>query len=172
MSAEIKNLRSLITDLRPASLDEIGLGAALEGLLDQRRSQSGPAIARERGPRVGNGDAVTRLIPELETAIYRVVQEALTNVVKHAHAEHAEVTVVEQGDCVLVTVVDDGVGFDQEASHTGFGLTGMRERVNLAGGELEISSEAPGTTLSARFPIRRMDAPRASLRVATDQEAG
>ena len=80
-----------------------------------------------------HGDAVTRLTPELETAIYRVVQEALTNVVKHADAEHAEVTVLEQGDCVLVTVVDDGVGFDQEASHTGFGLTGMRERVNLGG---------------------------------------
>ena len=111
VSREIKNLRSLITDLRPASLDEIGLGAALEGLLDhvapgRPRDRRAVDLAWE------HGDAVTRLIPELETAIYRVVQEAPTNVVEHA-TPSTRVTVLEQGDCVLVTVVDDGVGFDR-----------------------------------------------------------
>ncbi len=138
VAVEIQNLRSLITDLRPASLDEIGLGAALDALFDQRRSQSGLEIGTSIDLAWERGDAGARLIPELETAVYRLVQEALTNVVKHAQAEHAAVSVVEQDDQVLVTIEDDGVGFDQEASHSGFGLTSMRERVSLAGGEIEI----------------------------------
>jgi signal transduction histidine kinase len=174
VGVEIQNLRSLITDLRPASLDEIGLGAALEGLFDQRRSQSDTEIRATLDLAWERGDATARLIPELETAVYRLIQEALTNVVKHARAHHATVSVVEQGDYVIVTAEDDGVGFDQEASHTGFGLTSMRERVSLAGGELEIASRDHGTTLTARFPIRRVDssAELSTLRVVTDQETG
>jgi signal transduction histidine kinase len=67
---------------------------------------------------------------------------------------------------------DDGIGLDSEASHAGFGLTSMRERVSLAGGELKITSGAGGTTIAASFPVKRADAGRAALRLATERNAG
>jgi signal transduction histidine kinase len=157
VTGEIKNLRSLITDLRPAALDEIGLEAALEGLVDQRRAQGSLRIDARVDLAWERGDAPERLTVELEGAVYRLVQEALTNVVKHADAAHVRVAVLEQGGELLVTVEDDGKGFDTAASHGGFGLTSMQERVSLAGGKLNISSEPTGTALHARFPVRRSD---------------
>jgi signal transduction histidine kinase len=159
---EIQNLRSLITDLRPAALDELGLQAALEALIDQRRDQSSLELDAHIDLAREPQHAPTRLEPELEAAIYRLVQEALTNAIKHAGASRLRVEVVEQDGCVLATVSDDGKGFDTGASHAGFGLTSMRERVTLAGGELEISSDDGGTTVNARFPVRRADAPSTS----------
>src|SRR6185437_10874376 len=102
VTGEIANLRSLITDLRPAALDEIGLIAALESLLDQRRAQGSLHIEA----RIELGQLPRRLTPELETAVYRLVQEALTNVVKHSRATRAVTEVSVEADHVLVRVED------------------------------------------------------------------
>jgi signal transduction histidine kinase len=91
---------------------------------------------------------------ELESTVYRVVQEALTNVAKHSRAEHVRLRVVEKGGTIEVSVSDDGVGFDPGAGHRGFGLVGMRERVTMVGGSLELTS-APGggATMHAVIPV-------------------
>jgi signal transduction histidine kinase len=168
VTGEIRNLRSLITDLRPAALDEIGIAAALEGLLELRRGQTSLTIEG----RIDLERLPGRLAPELETAVYRVVQEALTNIVKHADAQRAHVRVLVESNHLSADIQDDGRGFDTEISHSGFGLTGMRERVNLVGGELEVSSGAEGTQLTARFPLRFLEPSRSTsdaLRLATDR---
>jgi two-component system, NarL family, sensor histidine kinase DevS len=175
VTAEIKNLRALITDLRPAALDEIGLAPALDALIAQRREQGTPEIdARIELDREG-GEDTPRLVRELETAIYRLVQEAVTNVIKHAEANRLRISVLERDNQIVAAVEDDGVGFDATGTHDGFGLTGMRERVNLVGGRLTITSEREhGTSLEASFPVRRVQAaatPPRNLRVATDPDA-
>ena len=134
---EIGNLRAIITELRPAALDELGLRTAIEALLDRHREQSGFQISDELAlPDPSAGEA--RLDPEVESTVYRVVQEALTNVVKHAGAENVRVVVGGSSDGELqIEIQDDGSGFDADAVDQGFGLAGMRERVSLAGGTLE-----------------------------------
>ncbi|MGZ4150591.1 MAG: sensor histidine kinase, partial [Actinomycetota bacterium] len=92
--------------------------------------------------------------PDLESTIYRLVQEALTNVAKHADANTVEIDVRGEDGAVEVTVADDGTGFDPADPTSGFGLVGMRERVELAAGVLELDSRAgEGTRLHARFPV-------------------
>jgi signal transduction histidine kinase len=169
----ITNLRALITDLRPAALDELGTEAAVEALAE-RAARHGIEVdvsielAHERtlergrdggGPPLtidGGGAPLTRHIPELETAIYRIVQEALTNATKHGQAGRAIVEIHEDGDTVHVEVRDDGSGFDTSADTFGFGLLGMRERVELLDGTLQVeSSPGAGTTVRASFPIQR-----------------
>jgi signal transduction histidine kinase len=87
-------------------------------------------------------------------AVYRIVQEALTNIVKHANASRIEVSAEELGDEVRILVRDDGDGFDPAAKAGGRGLTGMRERIELFGGEIEVSSKpGEGTAISARVPL-------------------
>ncbi len=146
---EIGNLRAMISDLRPSMLDDFGLLPALEALLE-RRGQDGlrieSALALPDPEQGGTG-----LDPELETTIYRLVQEALTNVAKHAHAQTVRLAVTADEDGVSIEVQDDGVGFDAETQATGFGLVGMRERVYLAGGALAIESGERGTVLRARL---------------------
>lgn len=145
---EIENLRAIIADLRPASLDQLGLGPALETL--------GTRLAAREGIEVRTAielDGGRRLTPELETAVYRVAQEALTNVAKHARAEHVELVLRRDPGAVELEVRDDGVGFDETAPSSGFGLTGIRERVGLTGGELAITPADPGTVVRARFPL-------------------
>jgi signal transduction histidine kinase len=149
LATEIANLRALITELRPAALDQLGLAAAIEALA--RRAQD------VDGLEVGLVLAVPRedrLDPELRTAAYRLVQEALTNVAKHARATKVEV-VVRHGDGVLeVRVADDGSGFDPAAPTDGFGLAGMRERAALMNGRVDIRSSATGgTQVTATFPV-------------------
>jgi signal transduction histidine kinase len=147
---EIGNLRAIISDLRPTLLDDLGLLPALEALLDRRRD-AGLEIAAELvlpDPAAG-ADALT---PELETTIYRLVQEALTNVVKHAQATSARVFVGVRDHHAVIEVQDDGKGFDATAQSSGFGLAGMRERVYIAGGELRIEPGESGTTMRARLP--------------------
>ena len=104
-----------------------------------------------------SGRQSTRLAPEVESAIYRVVQEALANVVKHAHATRAEITVVEGDGEVMVEIRDDGRGLgSSDTSGTGLGLAGMRERVTLLGGRLDVlSGPAGGTTVCAALPVLR-----------------
>ncbi len=149
---EIGNLRAMISDLRPSMLDDFGLLPALEALL-QRRRRDGLTIVGELelpDPELG-GES---LAPELETTIYRLIQEALTNVERHAQAQSVRVAVAAGDDEVTVEVQDDGVGFDVGARASGFGVTGMRERVYLAGGVLSIESSARGTVLRARLPAQ------------------
>jgi signal transduction histidine kinase len=100
------------------------------------------------------GEETERLSPELETTIYRCVQEALNNVSRHASADRVHVRVTEDEGEIWVEVVDDGVGFDPGTRAEGVGLVGMRERVALVGGRLELESGSDGTVLRARMPAR------------------
>jgi signal transduction histidine kinase len=159
---EIGNLRAIISDLRPSLLDDLGLEPALDALLDRRR-QAGLQITSDF-VLPGRATDGTGLAPELETTIYRLVQEALTNVVKHAHASAVDVRIYPLQDELLIEVRDDGQGFDTEVKSEGFGLAGIQERVYLAGGSLELESGAQGTLLSARLPVRTAaDAAPASI---------
>jgi signal transduction histidine kinase len=151
---EIENLRSIITELRPAALDELGLRAAIETLLDRHCEQSGLAIERELAM-AGFVAGDERFDESLETAVYRLVQEALTNVVKHARASRVRVAVRESDGELLIEVQDDGAGFDWDGVEHGFGLAGMKERVVLVGGALSIESGERGTLVAARLPARR-----------------
>ena len=150
---EIGNLRSIISDLRPSMLDDLGLLPAIEAMLDRRRDP-GITIISELSLSDPESETV-ELAPDLETAIYRIVQEALANVASHSQAGSVRVSVVRCGDEVLIDIEDDGVGFDIEAATAGFGLAGMRERAYLAGGRLEIEPRHPGTGVHVRLPVRR-----------------
>ncbi|MBV9197557.1 MAG: GAF domain-containing sensor histidine kinase [Solirubrobacterales bacterium] len=147
---EIANLREIITDLRPSLLDDLGLLPAIEALLERRRDDT---LRIESDLRLPADDDGSRLAAELETTVYRLVQEALTNVGKHAQATSAYVSVRLEDDEVVVEVCDDGRGFDVSARSAGFGLPGMRERVALAGGTLGLQSGQAGTRLRARLPL-------------------
>ena len=153
MSSEIENLRNLITELRPAALDEIGLQPALESLAARVADAEGLSV-KTQFDIDGAQAAAVRLVTELETTIYRLVQEALTNVVKHAQAKHVAVKVTKDDGQVDVVVRDDGIGFDPQQPRSGFGLAGMRERVALAGGTLEVlSTPGNGTTIRVSLPF-------------------
>jgi signal transduction histidine kinase len=146
LSTEVANLRALITELRPAALDQAGLVAALEGLARRSREVDGLEVTLDL---VVDEDA---LDPELKTATYRLVQEALSNVSKHARADRAEVGVTYDGDELRLRVKDDGCGFVAAGPTTGFGLVGMRDRVALLGGEMEVATSDQGTLVTARIP--------------------
>jgi signal transduction histidine kinase len=156
IDTEIEKLRMLITELRPASLDELGLQPALESLADRVAAVEGLEVETELSL---GGDE--RLAPDLETTVYRLVQEALTNVVKHAGASRVTIEILVAEDVVELAVDDDGAGFDTDAPREGFGIIGMRERVGLCDGTLEIVSGAgAGTTVRARLRARDRIAPR------------
>ena len=158
----IANLRGLITDLRPAALDEIGVEAAVEALAE-RSHQRGIEVDASIELAYEQGLAPTRLSGELETALYRITQEALTNASKHGQAARAVVEIQEDAGEVRLLVRDNGKGFDTAQDSDGFGLLGMRERVALLDGELEIES-APerGTIIRVRLPVQRQDSPAAT----------
>jgi signal transduction histidine kinase len=151
---EIDKVRALITELRPAALDQIGLQPAIEALALHVEKTQGLDVEAEITLAHGSGGSPERLEPELENTVYRVVQEALTNVAKHARAEHVRVRVAEsERRSIEIEIADDGVGFDPGSAGGGFGLLGMRERVELAGGRIEItSSPGAGTTLVVSIP--------------------
>jgi signal transduction histidine kinase len=159
----ISDLRALITDLRPAALDELGPKAALETLVARVTQQSGLEIELEVDLAFERGDSSERHVGEIESTTYRLVQEGLTNIVKHAEATHVEVRVMDLEETLEVLLRDNGRGFDADGESAGFGLIGMRERVALVHGTLEVeSAPGDGTTLRARIPSRRRDAaPRA-----------
>jgi signal transduction histidine kinase len=150
LSGDIESLRSLIAELRPPALDQLGLAPALTSLAQRTATANGLEIHSE----VQLGDE-QRLASEVETTVYRIVQESLTNVVKHARAASVELRVSCDGPELEVCVADDGIGFDPDrAQGGGFGLAGMRERVELAGGELSVLPGAvSGTTIRARLPL-------------------
>jgi signal transduction histidine kinase len=168
---DITTLRALITELRPAALDQLGLGPAVLALVD--RVGSGELeIDAHVDLDYEEGRAEDRLPSELETGIYRIVQEALTNATKHGGATRASVEVLEDEHGVHMTIRDDGAGFDPSASTTGFGLLGMHERAELLAGTIAIES-APGhgTTITASIPIRRRDE-TARVAIASRRETG
>ncbi|HTG34027.1 MAG TPA: GAF domain-containing protein, partial [Thermoanaerobaculia bacterium] len=161
IDTEIEKLRMLITELRPAALDELGLQPAIESLASRVAAVEGLEVESE----VSLGAEDERLPPELETAVFRLVQEALTNVVKHARAERVTIEIAARGAQVEVLVRDDGTGFDPDAPREGFGITGMRERVALADGTLAITSR-PGAGTTVQATLSRGAGGRAATNVA------
>lgn len=159
LELDIANLRGLITELRPAALDQLGLEPALLALIGRvkLRGLDIDAHVELSHEEAGSG---RRLVPTLETGVYRIVQEALTNALKHGGATHASVEVLGDEDQVTVTVRDDGGGFDPAAATEGFGLAGMRERSDLMGGELTmLSAPGDGTTVRVVLPAHHRDGP-------------
>jgi signal transduction histidine kinase len=147
--ATLQDVRRLAVELRPKVLDDFGLVPALERLTETFAEQTGILVRFE------SGLGAERLLPEVETALYRIVQESLTNIVKHARAQTISIAVTRKPGAVAVVVEDDGHGFDPaEVREGGFGLEGMRERVGLLDGRLQVESgEGTGTTLVAEVPI-------------------
>jgi signal transduction histidine kinase len=148
LASEMRGLRDLITELRPAALDDLGLGPAIESLARRQAAAAGfelelrIELAEVARPR------------ETERAIYRIVQEAISNVVKHADARTVGVEVIERPGWVEIGVRDDGRGFSPDRAREGFGLTGMRERAMLLGGQLSLASSDGGPTrVSAVVPL-------------------
>jgi signal transduction histidine kinase len=151
LQEQIKSLRRTIAALRPATLDDRGLEAALR---DQLSAVAGQAALSYDF----DAEAVGRLAPDSETVLYRVAQESLTNVVKHAHATNVTVSLRTVNGTVQLVVCDDGVGFTPAEptklrDEGRFGLIGMQERVALAGGRLILrSAPGDGTTVEAVLP--------------------
>jgi signal transduction histidine kinase len=142
----LQDVRRLAVELRPSALDDFGLVAALERLTQSFSEQTGIAVDFEAA-------LPERLPEEVETALYRTVQECLTNVVKHARAGRVSVLLRRRNGSVAAVVEDDGTGFDPALGREGgFGLVGMRERLALLGGRLEIESGDRGTTIAAEVP--------------------
>ena len=160
LEKQIAELHGLITELRPAAPDDIGLEPALSSLFERTLEAHGVTVAAEVDLDVESGRNATRLEPEIEGTIYRLIQEALNNTAKHARTHRASVRVVEQDGRIAIDVRDEGQGFDPAEPRRGFGLLGMRERVELAGGTLEIDSRAgAGTRVRATLPARHLSAP-------------
>jgi signal transduction histidine kinase len=174
LGTEIDQLRHLITELRPAALDDLGLAAALEALARRAQAIDGLEVKTEISLGAGNGadtdgsgargegEETRRLDAELESTVYRIVQEALTNVSRHAQATSAVVKVVERDGMLRASVTDDGQGLPQDSRlgprgdglEGGFGMSGMRERAELVGGELEFGpAPGQGTTVRLTVPL-------------------
>ncbi len=146
--ATLRDVRRLAVELRPSALDDFGLVAALEHLTSTFGEQTG--ISVDFGAALGD----ERLPSEVETALYRIVQESLTNVVKHARAENVSIALTKMEGTVKAVVEDDGQGFDPAKTDGGYGLIGMRERLALLGGHLRIeSNSSAGTTIAADVPL-------------------
>jgi signal transduction histidine kinase len=147
--ATLQDVRALAVQLRPKALDDFGLVPALERLV-QTFSEA-TAISVELEAQLGE----SRLPAEVETTLYRIIQEALTNVVKHAEAKSVSVLLVRRESAVTAVIEDDGRGFDPtNTREDGLGLLGMRERVELHDGQLKIeASPEAGTTLVIEMPL-------------------
>jgi signal transduction histidine kinase len=144
----LQDVRRLAVELRPAALDDFGLTAAIERLTAGFSDQTGIEIEVDSG--LGEG----RLPDDIETVLYRLVQEALTNVVKHAHAGHVRIALTRNEGTVEAVIQDDGRGFANAQSSSGLGLVGMQERIGLVNGRFSIeSSEGAGTKLVVEVPL-------------------
>jgi signal transduction histidine kinase len=134
-----ENLHRVAMALRPASLDHLGLVAALRQHVESLGEKYGLAV------NFSAGRVQDRLPANIETVLYRIVQEALTNVIRHAHATRVDVVLTVRDDQLVVIIEDDGIGFDPETASNGnhLGLFGMRERAEMIDGKLSIES-APG----------------------------
>jgi signal transduction histidine kinase len=144
----LQDVRRLAVELRPSALDDFGLVTALERLTESFAGQSRIPVDFE------STLPAQRLPEEVETALYRIVQESLTNVVKHARATRVSVLLTRRDGSVAAVVEDDGRGFEPAATPDGgVGLVGMRERIASLGGKLEIESGEAGTTIAAEVPF-------------------
>jgi len=152
----LERVRQLSLSLRPPQLDDLGLAAALRSHLDRQASVAGIA------PHFDAGEAPPELEPDTETACFRVAQEAINNVLRHARAHNLWVRLFTTSGRLALSVRDDGRGFDLEAARRraasggSLGLVGMEERIALAGGSFELrAAPGDGTTVLATFPVRR-----------------
>ena len=167
LESDIDNLRAIVADLRPAAIDELGADGAIRALAEQFADRG---LAVDTSVEMDERDRNRRTPPELETAIYRIVQEALTNATRHGYAGRAVVEIVERNRTIHLTVRDDGRGFDPAANTDGFGLHGMRERAELLGGTLTVdSAPGEGATVTASFPLcgQRDDVPRPAAQASS-----
>ena len=145
----LHDVRRLAVELRPAALDDFGLAPAIERLVDTHRRADSVDIDLE----THLGD--DRLPADVETTMYRIVQEALTNVAKHANAGKVSVLVRRTDRAAVLVVEDDGAGFEASDETPGLGVVGMRERVALVGGRLKVeTARGSGTTIAAEIPLR------------------
>ncbi len=145
----LHDVRRLAVELRPKALDDFGLVPALERLTEGFREQTGLHVQFE-------SRLAARLPPDIETALYRIVQEALTNVVKHARARNVSILLARKESSVAAVIEDDGRGFAQEAyDGEGIGIVGMRERLTIIDGTLSVeTAPGAGTSLVAEVPLR------------------
>jgi signal transduction histidine kinase len=146
----LSNLHEMAVRLRPASLDHLGLETALEQHISDFSRQHNLDVQFETV-----GLSHRRHSPEIETAIFRIVQESLTNVLLHAHATRVDVLLSQRKRTLNVIIEDNGIGFIPEnvATHAHLGLFGMRERVEMLGGNFSIeSSIGKGTTIQVEVP--------------------
>jgi signal transduction histidine kinase len=148
----LRQVRDLSLDLRPSMLDDLGLLPALLWQIDRFQGQTGIHVDFKH-----SGLTDERFFSELETTAYRIAQEALTNVARHANADEVKVIAEVAHNTLSLHVSDEGTGFDIPKStdiHTTLGLIGMRERATMLGGRFEIESEAgEGTIVTAEFPL-------------------
>ena len=144
----LQDVRRLAVELRPTALDDFGLATAVERLAGTFREHTGMRVDFEA--QLGEN----RLPTEVETTLYRIVQEALANIVKHADASHVSILLTRSDRSVAAVVEDDGRGFDGDATRDDvLGIVGMRERVGLVGGRLRVESTVgSGTTVAAEVP--------------------
>src|SRR4051812_21058481 len=153
-----RDVEQLVWQMRPTALDDLGLRAALTNYVHEWSGRHGVAAEVHT-----SGLLDDRLASEVETALYRIAQEALNNVAKHANAQRVEVLLERRADCVLLVVEDDGVGFDGSqpvAGRHGFGLVGMQERAALVGASLDVdTTPGRGTTILVRMAMTPHEAP-------------
>jgi PAS domain S-box-containing protein len=153
----ITSSRRIASELRPSTLDDLGLTAALEWQAQEFEGRTGVHC------RVTLPEELNALDSERSTAIFRIFQESLTNVARHANATRVEARLEREGDQLILHVQDNGKGFDPEAAKTrrSLGLVGMRERALLLDGELKIEgTPGSGTTMTLRIPLPRANLPR------------
>ncbi len=153
----IQQVRTISHLLHPPLLDEVGLVSALRWYLEGLSERSGIVIGLEVEPA-----DLTRLKPELETAIFRIIQEALTNMFRHSGARNGSISLVENNGNIKVTVRDDGKGIEDQVAQlrpdsVGVGIGGMRQRVSELGGSLRLSNGNPGTIVEAVIPSQKRD---------------
>jgi signal transduction histidine kinase len=145
----VATVRRIATELRPLMLDDLGLNAAIEWLADSWSRRMGVAVTLQlKAVEPALDDAVN-------IALYRMVQEALTNIARHAHATQVGIEIEQSASELQLTVTDNGIGFDEASIHRegSFGLAGMRERALMLGGQLAIgSSPGGGGRVSVRLP--------------------
>jgi PAS domain S-box-containing protein len=155
----IKQVRTISHLLHPPLLDEVGLVSALRWYLEGLSERSGIEITLEVEP-----SDIGRLKPDLETAVFRIIQEALTNMFRHSGARHGRVSVNQKEGHIVVTVSDDGKGLDDQVvqlrpESVGVGIGGMRQRVNELGGRLRLANANPGTIVEVVVPCRKPEQP-------------
>jgi two-component system, NarL family, sensor kinase len=151
----IKQVRTISHLLHPPLLDEVGLVSALRWFLEGLSERSGIEVELNVDP-----PDLNRLKPDVETAIFRIIQEALTNMFRHSGARNGRVSLKQKQSQVVVTVWDDGKGIDEQVvqlrpESVGVGIGGMRQRVSELGGRLRLSNANPGTIVEVEIPSRR-----------------